>query len=589
MLNKLFNSLHPPKKELPSKFIRDNRYLSSEISATPGRWKDIPYQTEMLDVTEDDYTMVIFQTGSQVGKTEILKNILLYRIIKKPSGITWLLPSISLAREYSSAQLETLIRDNKILRDITPEARKDGASRLFKRFPGGFLRLVGAQKSDLLCSYPTPLLLCDEIDRMPQSARSSSGHFEGNPLLLILQRITNWPKSKRLAVFTSTPTLSGSSAIEEWFLKSDQRYPHVKCDKGHFNFLKWEGFHWKNKNSKIEDEEPKDIYFPCKECNFKFTDKNRYKWLPTVKWEKKKPKSEIAGFHINAFYSPWVSWKSLIHKWLDSKGNYTKEMVFFNTSLGRPYTLETMEKPKWESLFKKEKLYARGELPKGVSVILGSTDVQKDRLETVIVGWDRKKAYVLDYFISEGNSFDLEAECWQNLDDILTKKWGGIPIKAMSIDAQFNTTTVSKYSRSRSQIYPINGLDRWDMPVFPPKPMAIKSLSGKWFKTGKKRWPLGVSLLKADLYNRLKLDNSSQEAVSFCDGLPEEYFKQLVSEELQIKETKNGTLKHQWTKTYHANEALDTLSNNLGLHTILFGSYTEKRWKFLEDKANRLK
>ena len=112
--------------------------------------------------------------------------------------------------------------------------------------------------------------------------------------------------------------------------------------------------------------------------------------------------------------------------------------------------------------------------------------------------------------------------------------------------------------------------------------MLTKSTSGKWFRTGKKRWPLGVSLLKADLYNRLKLDESSKESVEFCEGLPEEYYKQLTAEELQIKETKTGSLKHQWVKTYQANEALDTLTNNLGLHTILFANYSEDRWKGLE-------
>ena len=255
---------------------------------------------------------------------------------------------------------------------------------------------------------------------------------------------------------------------------------------------------------------------------------------------------------------------------------------FFNTSLGLPYKIEGMAKPEWEDLYKKPKKYKRGEVPKDVSVILASTDVQADRLETVVVGWNRKKAYIIDYFISEGNTYDLESECWQSLDDIMIKKWGGLELKAMSIDAQYNTTTVTKYARHRSKIYPINELDRWDCPVFPPKPMLTKSTSGKWFRTGKKRWPLGVSLLKADLYNRLKLDESSKESVEFCEGLPEEYYKQLTAEELQIKETKTGSLKHQWVKTYQANEALDTLTNNLGLHTILFANYSEDRWNQLE-------
>ena len=48
------------------------------------------------------------------------------------------------------------------------------------------------------------------------------------------------------------------------------------------------------------------------------------------------------------------------------------------------------------------------------------------------------------------------------------------------------------------------------------------------------------------------------------------------------QERKDGSLKHQWVKTYQANEALDTLNNNLGLHTILFLNYSEDRWKGLE-------
>ena len=81
-----------------------------------------------------------------------------------------------------------------------------------------------------------------------------------------------------------------------------------------------------------------------------------------------------------------------------------------------------MSKTECEDLYKIAKTFNRGEVQKYVSVILASTDVQADRLETVNVGWNRKKANNIDYFISEGNTYDLESECWQSLDDIMTKK-----------------------------------------------------------------------------------------------------------------------------------------------------------------------
>ena len=66
------------------------------------------------------------------------------------------------------------------------------------------------------------------------------------------------------------------------------------------------------------------------------------------------------------------------------------------------------------------------------------------------------------------------------------------------------------------------------------------------------------------------------------EGLKKKHLLSSKKNALQIKETKTGSLKHQWVKTYQANEALDTLTNNLGLHTILFANYSEDRWKGLE-------
>ena len=208
-----------------------------------------------------------------------------------------------------------------------------------------------------------------------------------------------------------------------------------------------------------------------------------------------------------------------------------------------------------------------------------------------LIGWSKKKAFVIDYFIFEGNTFDIESPCWSELDEILKRKWklqnnDHIEIKALSIDAQYNSTTVGKFARSRRKVYPINGLDRFDTPVHPPKPMLIKS-NGRWVKTGKKRWPISSSLLKMYVYNRLKLDEDSIESISFCKGLSEEYYKQLTAESLDIVTTNTNAIKHKWSKNYQNNEALDTLANNLGLHTILFGNWSDERWEAHEKKVLR--
>ena len=54
--------------------------------------------------------------------------------------------------------------------------------------------------------------------------------------------------------------LSGSSAIEDWFLRSDQRYPYVKCENEHYNFLKMGEFSLENKDSNKFKEEAKEVF-----------------------------------------------------------------------------------------------------------------------------------------------------------------------------------------------------------------------------------------------------------------------------------------------------------------------------------------
>ena len=66
-------------------------------------------------------------------------------------------------------------------------------------------------------------------------------------------------------------------------------------------------------------------------------------------------------------------------------------MVFFNTSLGLPFKCEKIAKPDYEVLYNKEKKYDRGVIPKDVTFILASCDVQGDRLEFSLLATIEKR------------------------------------------------------------------------------------------------------------------------------------------------------------------------------------------------------
>ncbi len=582
-------SLTPPPRIKVSEFAERERRLSSETSAATGRWKNIPYQIEMQDVFNDPKVKTaIFMTSTQIGKTEILKNIIAYSIVYCPGSTTFMLPSESLARDYSKTQIGPLCRDTPALSKVKT-SRKDGNTHLVKTWPGGSLRMVGSQTADKLSSFPAPRLLIDELDRCTKIVRNSAGIVEGSPIDLLLERSKNWGSS-RFALFTSTPTVETVSPIEIWYQKSDQRIPLVPCIHcGFYQFLAWEQFTWQGKGDANANPIISSIGFECKNCNKLFDEKTRNKWLPELKWYKQKPEIlDIAGFHLNAFYSPWTRWEELLVKYVDAANNQTKRMVFWNTTLGLPFSLDAVKAPDWVALYERKHTYKRYTIPALARVLLAAVDVQFDRLEVSIIAFFRSQSFVITHEVILGNTSSTDSEVWGELDELLGRDWpreDGMKMQVYraAIDAHFHTNTVAQYARDRKRIIPITGVDNWKNELLSARPLEIKR-NGKPFRTGKRRWPIGVSLFKLDLYNRLKLQPNPDgsfpaEYVHFCQSLGEEYFKQITGEVCKLEQDARGKPKMVWEKQHEAVEALDCFVYCLALVKICgIHLWSDERW-----------
>jgi phage terminase large subunit GpA-like protein len=571
-----------------SEFAERERWLSPENAAASGRWKDVPYQTAMQNVfNESGKKIAIFMTSSQVGKTEIIKNMIAYAI-NLGGGTTFMLPSESIARDFSKAQIGPLIRDTPLLAAQIPESKKDGNTHLFKSWPGGYLRLVGSQKADKLSSFPSPRLFIDELDRCSRVTRNSAGVIEGSPVDLFLERCKNWPN--RFALFTSTPTGEGVSAIEEWWHKSDQRLPYIPCPHCQaLQFLAWDQFEWVGKDNPDVTARPETVCFRCKGCHETFTDNSRLRWLKQVQWVKQKPESLIAGFHLNAFYSPWSSWESLLRKYLDCGSNQLKKMVWVNTTLGKPFSLDAIKTPDWKVLAARKTTYARYEIPEPVKILLAGCDVQFDRLEVSVYGVYKAQLFIITHEVLVGNTANVDDEVWGELDQLLARPWlkkSGyeLHIHRLAIDAHYHTTTVAHYARRRKQVVPVTGIDNnWKTDLLPSRPMDIKR-NGQYFRTGKRRWPVGVSVLKMDLYNRLKLeatpDAVPREYIHFPSGMPDEFYKQITGETCRLVDDSKGNAKMVWEKIHDAVECLDCAVYTLALYKICgLHLWSEERWE----------
>ena len=80
----------PPPDLTISEWADSNRQISPEASAEFGQWKTdrAPYQREIMNAISDELTeRVIVMSSAQVGKTEIILNVIGYYIDKEPSPI----------------------------------------------------------------------------------------------------------------------------------------------------------------------------------------------------------------------------------------------------------------------------------------------------------------------------------------------------------------------------------------------------------------------------------------------------------------------------------------------------------------------
>ena len=104
LLKEAFKYWAPPPDLSVSEWADTYRQLSREASAEPGRWRTsrAPYFREIMDSTkEKGVQKVIVKSCSQVGKTELILNLIGYFAHNDPSPIMLVQPTVEMAQAFS--------------------------------------------------------------------------------------------------------------------------------------------------------------------------------------------------------------------------------------------------------------------------------------------------------------------------------------------------------------------------------------------------------------------------------------------------------------------------------------------------------
>ena len=556
----------PPEELTVTQWAEKFRRLSPENAAEAGPWRTsrTPYLEEPMNAFNDPkVTNIVMVAASQVGKSEFLLNCIAYAIDQDPASTMFVLPTLDDARKFSRLRIAPMIRDSKPLRATVSDIKaKDSANTLLqKAFPGGMLTITGSNSASALASTPARYIFGDERDRWALSAGT-----EGDPWELAKARQTTFYNKK--SVETSTPTIKGRSNIETSFYRGTQeRWCHQCPSCGEWHEIIFDDIKFTPETKTVNHKKvysASNIYWLCRSCGCIHTEDVMRK--QPAKWIASNPDAYERGvrsFWLNAFASPWITWETIILRFLEAKNDPERLKVVFNTLLGELWE-ERGEIEDEEGILSRREDYP-AELPDGVLALTCGVDTQDNRLEYEVVGYGH---YGENWGITKGviTGKPDSAEVWERLDGVIDHVYKFANGKGLRISCTFvdsgghYTQEVYEACRQRlsKRVFAIKGKGGPDIP-FVGVPSRVPLKDNKritcWLYT------IGVDAGKSRIMQALKVQTPGAGYSHFPRedrGYDTAYFSGLLSERLVLTRTKRGD-QWAWEKIpgHERNEALD--------------------------------
>ncbi len=588
-VKRVITNFKPPEHITVPEWTDKYRKLSPENSAEPGMWRTsrTPYLQEPMDAfTDPKLHRLVVVASSQVGKTEMLMNMLGYAIDIDPGPIMWVTPTQDNAEDFSKRRIAPMIRDTQPLKQkIEPSKSRDKNNTVLKKkYPGGMLTMTGSNSPANLASTPSRYVFGDEIDRWTTDAGG-----EGDPWSLLEARTTTFYNHKMVQV--STPTIKSQSAIASSFALGTQEYWSAQCPHcGEYSFVEFNHVRFEHTEREINGKKHytvDNVQYCCPVCGCISTEKEVKK--TNHKWIAKNPdayKNGIRSFWINAFSSPWMAWSKIILRFLEASGEPEKLKVVFNTLLGQLWEDRGDLRTDDQMIENREEYEA--ELPDGVLCLTCGVDTQDNRLEYEVVGHGFfKETWGIEKGIIPGKP-DQE-DVWTRLDGIIDRLWSFKDGNKLKISVTFVDSgghyTQEVYSqctkRLNKRVFAIKGKGGEGIPYTgPPTKVNITKddkVIGKSYL-----YVLGVDAGKERIMSALKVQ---EQGARYCHfpideerGYDANFFNGLLSEKLTYDKGR-----WKWTKLpgHNRNEALDCRNYAMAAFTALNPN--------LQEVADRLK
>jgi phage terminase large subunit GpA-like protein len=594
----------------PSQWADRHRMVAEGTSPHPGKWRNsrTPYLVEIMDCLAPGHwaRRVTLAKSAQIAGSEMISNVLLWSADAAPAPILVVHPTIEAGRDWTNEKLDPTI-------ESTPRAKRKIAEHVIrgrggstlkrKRFPGGSIVITGANSAAGLRQKSIKILICDDFDEFPLAV---SG--QGDPVGMARARLISFKKTaqdKELDV--STPTILKLSRIWKQFEEGTRARYHVPCPQcGHLQTLKWGGEKEKF-GLKFDVEAPHRARYICEEAGCviehwqleaMMDPANGAKWIHAKPLPGREP-----SYHINALYSPFVTWDDAVKAFLDAKGDTEKLKTFVNLWLGEPWD-EKGDAPKAAALVARRETWDLGTIPGPVGaggplmIALGA-DVQANGIFYEVLasgrGWT---TWSIEHGFLDGDTSTEESTAWRALDKVRAKRFRDLngndrPIEATGVDANYQTDIVVGWCKSRVNCFPLRGEDGLHVPPWLGRAtIRERSERGKARRRGPKTFPVGTWQLKARFAGQIK-QVQEPDTLEFPPGFchfsqdwTEEDFEQLLSEVfVRARDRKTGRERTGWHQIGAQNHLLDCRIYAMAmLEKLGQAKKSPAEWEWLERK-----
>lgn len=615
------SDLSPRIKRSPSRWATEVRKLAAGQSPL-SRGQEIAYRHEIMphcvqpmdDADNPEVRRIVLWWGIRLGKTGgVCCNIFGRTVTDDQTNVYSVHPTDPNAALFSSGDVEPMIEACLKGCFVEKKSRDSGRTISFKKFAGGWIRIVSAGSLDSFRGTTVGVLFLHELDALDEdSIFKAIGRTTGfaHPIIVMESTCTLAPITKE------DGTLEYRSKIQQEYERGDKRKRFCECRAcGHLQWLKY---------PQIKPEKAEDFRtsrYHCEKCDAPHTDKQfqamkaKAVWYPTaglsaaevseirIHHHKAKPIEEgVQSYWLNGFYSMLPkgdSFRTQLHQFLvegESAKRSRKSLEIWTNEVAAEVWNpddESSAPPEYQPIVDGREDYATEEktlVPAEALVCTTMTDIHANRLEVEWSAWSKlEECWGLGHFVFFGDTSKCR-DAKGRLDGVW-REW------ALHLQRQWDHELGGRMAMNLGLIDGGWAADRISPVLQLLKAQHLPGVSGKLIMskgTGRheavivdpwgtimKRHGKGIHIgtwcAKSLIYERLRWYTAEEKPkagfIHFGKCYTEEFIRQLVSERPVMQVIRAREVETFKNPDSNRNEGIDLKVGNLA-------AFRRKRWDY---------